>query len=128
MGADLRSTSIHRADGTTEVALAGEVDLSNASDLRDALAAAADASSGRVVDVIDLRYLDSAGVGVLYDFARGDRLELVVGPGCLVATLVKVCGLAEAVPIHSRSPAEPDYLARRGPRSTCSPTSWHVGA
>lgn len=49
----------------------GEIDLSNATDLTDALAdAAADAELGLVLDLAALRHLDSAGLRLIFDLRR----------------------------------------------------------
>ena len=49
----------------------GEIDLSNATDLTDALAeAAADAELGLVLDLAALRHIDSAGLRLIFDLRR----------------------------------------------------------
>ncbi|MET8897112.1 STAS domain-containing protein [Streptomyces albogriseolus] len=81
------------ADGTARLAVGGEIDMSNA----DRLAEALDSRPGPlVVDLTEVAYLDSAGLSVL--FARADRLELIVPP--LLEPVLTVSGLAGLVPVH----------------------------
>jgi anti-sigma B factor antagonist len=65
----------------------GDVDLSNAADLRRALEAAATPDRDAViVDLAEVGYLDSSGVSVLVGLARGmavrkQRMAVVAPPG-----------------------------------------------
>ena len=67
--------------------LSGEVDMTNTEELRSSmLDRLPHESSGLVVDLSALDYLDSAGIHLLYDLAnvlqvRGQRLGVVVAPG-----------------------------------------------
>lgn len=57
--------------GTTVVSVAGEVDVSNASQLRDALDAALEAGPSTVeVNLASVPYIDSTGIGVLVGTAH----------------------------------------------------------
>lgn len=57
--------------GTCVVSVSGEVDVSNASELRDALDAALDAGAKAVeVDLANVPYIDSTGIGVLVGTAH----------------------------------------------------------
>ena len=52
--------------GTTRVAVSGEVDVSNAGELREAVTSAIAAKPGKVeVDLGEVGYIDSTGIGVL---------------------------------------------------------------
>ena len=54
------------ADGTRLVSVVGEVDVSNAGELRSAVDAALSEHPGRVaVDLSQVAYIDSTGIGVL---------------------------------------------------------------
>ncbi|MGH8910466.1 MAG: STAS domain-containing protein [Egibacteraceae bacterium] len=102
MDPDLTTTIRPRSDGKVEVVVAGEVDLANVARFRDTLTSAAPNGETVVVDLTDVAYLDSAGIAVLYELVQYHRLELIIGPGCLVTTVLKVCGLTNAVPVHDR--------------------------
>jgi anti-anti-sigma factor len=68
-------------DSVRIAALSGELDLSNVRDVSDALAAAVPADSlGLVIDMTELRHLDSAGLRMLFDLRRrlGQRRQEVV--------------------------------------------------
>jgi anti-sigma B factor antagonist len=58
-------------DGVAIICVEGEVDLSNAVDLRDAsLAALSDGASSLVVDCTELTFIDSTGLGALISAYR----------------------------------------------------------
>ncbi|MEW2513745.1 STAS domain-containing protein [Streptomyces sp. NPDC046870] len=80
-------------DGTPRLSVSGEIDMSNAGSLADALEAG---SGPLVVDLTGVEYLDSAGLSVL--FAHADRLELVVSP--LLEPVLTVSGLADLVTVR----------------------------
>ncbi|GAA3117989.1 STAS domain-containing protein [Streptomyces rameus] len=97
MTTPLTLTTGRRPDGTPHLAVRGEIDMSNAGSLADAL----DAGSGPLVlDLTEVEYLDSAGLSVL--FTHADRLELVVPP--LLESVLTVSGLAALVTVHGLSP------------------------
>ncbi|MFH9011009.1 STAS domain-containing protein [Streptomyces sp. NPDC017943] len=100
MTTPLTLTPGRRPDGTPRLTVSGEIDMSNAVTLAEAL----DAGSGPVeVDLTAVEYLDSAGLNVL--FAHADRLELVVPP--LLTPVLTVSGLAELVTVHARNGGPP---------------------
>lgn len=59
-------------DARCELVVTGEVDVSNASELRDAINAAFDAGTAGelVVDLAEVPYIDSTGIGVLVGAAH----------------------------------------------------------
>jgi anti-anti-sigma factor len=75
-GAQVELRTVQQPDGSVTLAVSGEVDLSNTSQLADALTdAAREAPTGRVtVDLAELRFIDSSGLRVLLVAAR-DALE-----------------------------------------------------
>lgn len=79
--------------GPAAVALSGEIDITGCSALREAFAAAAPGDTTLTVDLLDVDYLDSAGVSVLVEQAARS-LRLRVRAGSVVATVVEICGLA----------------------------------
>jgi stage II sporulation protein AA (anti-sigma F factor antagonist) len=90
--------------GSTRVAhLEGEVDLSNAWSLTQAIVEAmSNQEFGLVIDLTDTRYLDSVGIRFLFDLARrlGERdqqLVVVVPPEALIRRSLEVSGLPREV-------------------------------
>jgi anti-anti-sigma factor len=85
--------------------LRGELDLSNARDIADALAAAAEeASLGLVVDFSGLRHLDSAGVRLLFDLrrrlaVRRQALALAVPPGARIRDVLEMAAVQATMPV-----------------------------
>ncbi len=93
MTTPLTLTTGRRADGTPRLSVSGEIDMSNAAALAEAL----DNGSGPlVVDLTAVEYLDSAGLSVL--FAHADRLELIVTP--LLEPVLAVSGIADLATVH----------------------------
>ncbi|MGI5478784.1 STAS domain-containing protein [Streptomyces lavendofoliae] len=89
-----------RPDGTPRLAVTGEIDMSNAGSLADAL----NATHGPLVlDLTAVGYLDSAGLSVL--FAHADRLTLIATP--LLAPVLTVSGLADLATVQGLDPGRP---------------------
>jgi anti-sigma B factor antagonist len=87
-------------DGSTALAVSGEIDMSNA----PALAAALEGTADRlVVDLTTVDYLDSAGIAVLFDHAH--HIELVVP--ALLAPVLTVSGLGDLVTVHHQDATPP---------------------
>jgi anti-sigma B factor antagonist len=98
MTTPLTLSASRRPDGSQTLTADGEIDMSNAGQLGDALA---QAGNGPVlVDLTAVGYLDSAGLTVL--FAHADHIELVVTP--LLAPVLTISGLSEITKV-SASPA-----------------------
>jgi anti-sigma B factor antagonist len=97
MTTPLTLTQVRQPDGKPRLTAAGEIDMSNANALDEALAA----TEGPVtVDLTAVEYIDSAGLTVL--FTHADRTELIVPE--LLAPLVSISGLAELTTVHRASP------------------------
>jgi anti-anti-sigma factor len=93
------------ADGIPVVTVAGEIDMSNADRLRDALGLAAATADGGsfVVDLTGVEYLDSAGVHALFEHAS--RIRLIAGP--LLEPVLTVSGLSGITSVSDDSLREP---------------------
>jgi anti-anti-sigma factor len=84
----------------------GEIDASNAPWLDDRLRAAiSNQRDGLAVDLTGTTYLDSAGIALLFGLAASLRqhqqtLRLVVAEGSPIDRMVRLTGLADAVPTH----------------------------
>jgi anti-anti-sigma factor len=97
LGATLQ-TVVDVEDGVTVVTLIGELDLAGAKDVSACLIGLLDAGTGDVVvDVGELRFVDSTGLSVLvqaHQLARRNRRVLTLRhPTRNVATVLKVTGL-----------------------------------
>lgn len=94
MAAELAVTKGWRPDGTATVSLVGEIDLSNAAELRAACAG----DGPLAVDLSEVDYLDSAGIAVLFEAAARRPLEVVSSPQVMpVLVLTRLADLAQIV-------------------------------
>lgn len=90
--------------GRAIVALAGDVDVVTAAELREHLAGVCAAEAGIIVDLTRVGFLDSAGLGVLVGAlkrarARGGTLQLVC-PDRRIRDVLTVTGLTREFGIH----------------------------
>lgn len=87
--------------------LSGEVDLSNAADVGDALAAAVpNTALGLVIDLTATAYLDSSGVHLLFDLGerlqrRQQQLRVVVPESAAIRRVLRIVELDSAVPLET---------------------------
>jgi len=87
-------------DGSTAiVAASGEIDLSSVGELRTAVTAAAEDCDRLRLDLTEIEFIDSTGLGGLLELrstlrARNVTLEIVAGEGP-VRQAVEITGLAE---------------------------------
>ena len=85
----------------------GELDLSNAADVTDALSAAvADAAAGLALDLLELRHIDSAGVRLLFELRarlarRRQALTAAVGPDAPIREVLELAAVGDAMPVLS---------------------------
>lgn len=116
------------SDQTAVVSAAGEIDLTNAGFLRDALLSALNAgATGLVVDLTAATFLDSAGVTALVRASRRAsasdaalRLAVTALPVLRVLDLV---GLDQLVPVY---PTVADALASLPVQETFIESSTHT--
>ena len=82
MTTPLTLTTDRGVDGTPRVIAAGEIDISNIHVFTEALTTASEGKSRPItVDMSEVKYLDSAGINVLFKYAEEiDRLHLIVHP------------------------------------------------
>jgi len=98
MDDDLR-ISVSRDGSTAIVAAAGEIDISTVGDLRAAVTQAADECERLRLDLTEVDFIDSTGLGGLLELrstlrAREVTLEIVAGDGP-VRQAVEITGLGE---------------------------------
>ena len=99
-------------DGALLLEVTGEVDFETVPALRDALATALSGGHARVVvDLADLQWLDSLGVGVLvaaYKRARAARVELVLWrPSSKARAILRLSGLDQVMTVVTDEAADP---------------------
>jgi anti-sigma B factor antagonist/stage II sporulation protein AA (anti-sigma F factor antagonist) len=94
--ADLQLTS---ADDAVIARLTGEIDMSNARELRAAITdATPNHALGVVLDLSDVTYIDSAGIHMLYRLGeslrnRGQTLRVVIPPSSPASAALRLAGL-----------------------------------
>lgn len=105
-------------DGTVVVAVSGEVDLATAEALRDALVAAeGEAASGMVLDLQQVGFLDSTGIGELVGVHRrlrksGRPLALVVPEGP-IRKILAITGMDSVLDLYEDESSALSALALR---------------
>ena len=104
---DLREdpvSEIARTNGSTVVRLAGELDLYNAHVVREALIdAAAEGPARLVVDLSDVKFIDSTALGVLIEARTrmsNRRAFLLASPGLETRRALQVSGLDRHFSVH----------------------------
>ena len=96
---------IDRAEDVTVVRLAGELDLYNAPELREALVGlAAERPARLVLDLAEVEFVDSTALGVLIE-ARS-RMEnrkafLLAAPGFETRRALQISGLDQHLTVHA---------------------------
>jgi anti-sigma B factor antagonist len=95
---------IERNDGATVVHLAGELDLYNAHEVREALVACTDESPARlVVDLAEVKFIDSTALGVLIEARtrmQNRRAFLLAAPGLETRRALEISGLDKHFTVH----------------------------
>jgi anti-anti-sigma factor len=100
------------------VAIEGEIDASNAAHIGDHLRRVlTNRSAALIVDLAGARYIDSAGINVLFELdlelrQRRQELHLVVPDGSLVARMLVIAGLGGAVTTHATRAAALEQAGR----------------
>jgi anti-sigma B factor antagonist len=110
----MTSLEIEHYEGVPVVHVAVDVDSASALKLRDQLIACVPhGASDLVVDLSTTRYLDSAGIDMLFRLnqrltQRRGSLRLVIPPESQLARLAKIVALPSAIPVH---PSVEDAIA-----------------
>ncbi len=117
-------TSQRLTDTAVIVALSGDLDLATAPELRTALLEALTERPTIVVDMTDLRFLDSTGLGVLVRVhkrakALGGVVAFAAVPGNVVKILEVTC-LDRVFPVY---PTTDDALTSVRRQATGNPTA-----
>jgi anti-anti-sigma factor len=118
-GTDLVALDLHVEHAVPVCVIRGELDASNVDEVLNRLATMVPSdASGIVLDMTDTRYLDSAGVRMLFEMARKLRarrqeLRLVVPVGGIVRRVLVLTALADVVPIDDDAETAAGVLASR---------------
>ncbi len=95
---------IARTDGSIVVSLAGELDLYNAHIVREALLACCDEAPDRlIVDLSDVKFIDSTALGVLIEARTrmpNRRGFLLAAPGLETRRALEISGLDRHFTVH----------------------------
>lgn len=100
--ADLQLSS---RDGIVIARVTGEIDMSNATDLRTAITEATPNDAlGVVLDLSDVDYIDSAGIHLLYRLGeslrnRGQTLRVVIPPNSAASDALSLAGIKRHVDV-----------------------------
>ena len=103
--------------GVAIARVSGEIDASNQAEMRSQLLDIVhNAGWGLVLDLSDIRYLDSAGIEMVLHLAkrlglRQQRLRVVAPPDSFVADVLETVRLREIVPVDEDAAAAIGELA-----------------
>jgi anti-anti-sigma factor len=98
---------VFERDGVMVAAVEGEIDSSNAAELRLALSERLPSSSGALVlDLSQVTYLDSSGIHLLFDLgrrlaARRQSIRLVVPPAAPMRRVLELCAVESVAPMDA---------------------------
>lgn len=100
----LASVRRHRIDGVVVLSVSGEVDLANAPSLRAHLKAAIETAENLVVvNLKDLKYIDSSGIKALLDahgtFAPRGRSIVLAAVSPMVQRVWEILRLEQVIPV-----------------------------
>jgi len=93
-------------DAVSVAAVEGEIDASNVQEVGARLRALmTNQSTALIVDLTDTRYLDSAGINMLFELSgeltdRQQRLQLVVPSATPIQRMLTIAGLVGTIPTH----------------------------
>jgi len=93
-------------NGIVVARLRGELDAANATSVGHRLIGLARRSAGLIVDLSELDYLDSPGVGMIFKIAEGERgrgrsLAIVAPPGSAARRVLQICSVDEIAEVHA---------------------------
>jgi anti-sigma B factor antagonist len=91
-------------DGCMVVFVVGEIDLASAPLMQEVMAEAVESRRHLIVDLSAVNFLDSTGLGVLVRtrqrIAATHKSMSLVGPTGLVARVIRITRIDEAIPVH----------------------------
>ncbi len=108
----LARTESEDRGGVRIVRVSGEIDLSNAQQVMDAIGAAVpEGTSPLVVDLSATDYMDSSGITMLFRLAERmsfgrQKLRLVVPPDAPIRAVITLTNLQKVIPVDDVGPTE----------------------
>jgi anti-sigma B factor antagonist len=121
---ELAQIAVTDEDDLRVVAVAGEIDASNADDLGSAaLDGFPNSARGLIPDLRELSYIDSAGIAFLFEAGerlgrRGQALALVVTPGAVFRRALEVTEIDAITPIFPTLEAARAHVLPNGDQRT----------
>jgi len=102
---ELARVEASTVDGRRCVHVRGEIDLSNAAQVRDAIGDALGAEAVVVVDLSEVAYLDSAGIAMIFRLAERltynrQELRLVIPPEGPIRAAVRLTKLDQVIRVQ----------------------------
>jgi anti-anti-sigma factor len=105
----------HQVAGATVLVLIGELDLDVAATVRAQLDAAAEGEHDVIVDLRELRFIDSSGIKTLVDayrlFARAQRKLALVISSPPMQHIFRIVGVDQILPVFPTFEAAVESLA-----------------
>lgn len=102
----MRTIEVERIDGMPIVRIRQDIDAANATQVRDELTGLLDGGADCIVlDLGQVRYIDSAGIDMLFRLAerlrqRRASLRLVLPADSPLRRLMDIVALPSAIPLH----------------------------
>lgn len=101
---ELASVELDSRNAVRVVRVRGEIDLSNAGEVSDAIGAVISNDATVVVDLSETGYVDSAGIAMLFRLDERlkhmrQELKLVVPPDSPIRVALRLSGLDQVVPM-----------------------------
>lgn len=103
---DLAQIEVSAVDGVPVVRVVGEIDLSNAGEVRDAFGAGVpDTAPVVILDLSGTTFLDSAGIAMIFRLSERlgygrQELRLIVPPDAPIRTVIRLTQLDRIVPVE----------------------------
>ncbi len=119
---ELATVEIEKVRGIAVARIAGEVDASNANAIqRRMLEAVPNEGAGIIVDMSETRYLDSAGIRILFETGerlqvRGMALTIVVPPESFIADVLATVRFSERFGVEESAASAIAEIASRLPK------------
>jgi anti-anti-sigma factor len=113
----LADLELEATDDLIVARVAGEIDSSNATELGQALLGhLSNSVRGMVLDITEVTYLDSTGIALIFDLARGlearrQTLRVAVSGAGPVRRVLDLCAVAAVAPLDDDSASSIEALS-----------------
>jgi anti-anti-sigma factor len=112
---DLLTVSVNARDQVTVLLLEGEVDAFSASELVSALDKAAQRKMPAILDVSNLRYIDSSAFRAIYQASEHIPVSIVVSPESVLSRTIRLAGISTKIPVFPDIDTASSQAADTGP-------------